>query len=728
MLGLVLALFAYQLSAASPTPNFIGFVKVEWKNTKGCKEGAIPPELPAATATIGTWDIRGNRATDSCLSEPIPILSEMFEIEYAADTAASGILHSFGEVLLTRSGDHLRFNTDETLDSGTAGEKTWKTYRFVLQKQTPGTTMQLRIINQQQTPQNGWLSVRNRINFYTPFSWFERLQLFLNKPFSKGLCAFLLAVFFTIYGKNIITKPYQLISYAAVIAFFAFPICFRSGVFFHWDEWHVLQRFAELGPKGIIYMHNEHFLPLFFGFYYAESALFRDHYQYYIVVSIFLHVLNVLLLTSLLRRFSAGSPVREPASRLLAMMYMLNSLHSEVLHWAFLQSILLAQIATFLALLGGWDFVVTGRIRSFLISIGATFMAPFLFGNGFITPLQLGLVVLLGAFVSPPVENSFPSLEEFQQRWKRIWTLLIPVGILTFTAFYIYSRHSTTSPTIALDHPLPLLTYIFVGSEFGTILRGLGLFPILSLDGASKLLSFDPSGGKMIQPELLFAIAGLLLSFAFPLFGRGLGPRALDQNQESTQDRKSFRLWLLGQLLIASSFVLPSLVRWQLGLQQSLALRYQYSALVGLCILLLPAFLYFLERMPLTSTARSRLPRSSSEVLIRTLSLPAQCALIFYFSVHFWEALKFDYFTGAAVKNKIFIAELRDWNQRLASEAELQPKSQRASPTAIIPYNGAGTTLADLYPILPASLTPGKHPNEIYGVVNWLSPGRYPLP
>ncbi len=463
----------------------------------------------------------------------------------------------------------------------------------------------------------------------------------------------------------------------------------RLDPFFYWDEWHVIERFQKQGLPGVIYTHNEHFLPVFFSFYYLEILLLKDHYLRYLVVSLFLHALNTLLLYRLLCTLS--SPERESSKIPLAisLIYMLSSLHCEVLEWSFVQCVLLAETATLIALNGTLDFLKKGKKTALAVTLISLALAPFLFGNGFSAVFQVLLLVFLVGIWSDK--------SQFMPRLKSALLLSALVAVVFVGTFLIYtSQKSGSAPKIeaagVAANFQAILAYMFVGGEYGTVLRGLGLFP--SLENAAAEYWLSPRLRAILNPEIFFALIGAVLSATILLVSLLLGD----------DKRRSFRLWLLGQLIILSVFSLPAIGRWQFGIAQSLSLRYQCAAITGLCIMLLPFF------EGLINFSKNRFGESRGFVIV-------QLFLCYYIAVHLVLGVRFNYFTEKGVTNRLFIAQLKDWNSLLREESGGKP----------VAYEGTGTKLAGKYPRLPDTVTPGRHPDEIYLTLHRLNPERYPL-
>lgn len=359
---------------------------------------------------------------------------------------------------------------------------------------------------------------------------------------------------------------------------------FRASAYFHWDEWQVLDRFRTLGLPGVIYRHNEHFLPIFFAIYYFEAKLFGDCYALYQLFSIAIHSVNSLLVLLILERVLPGSTIARVAAVLLGAGYAVSALHSESLHWAFEACLLLSETMTFVAIL----FVLTrtrqdfGTLRSAAVLAIPAALAPLLFANGFVLPFVVGVFAIYTADVrflrSEPgrsIRHYFPALFPLAGAL---------AGVAVAAVCYALHRegagHGVEQAGI-LGNPVESLKYLLVGTEAGTVLRGLGLYPYLGLEISAhvpSVLLFP-----RLRPEILLGLLGCFVSLLI---------------LAASRPRENWRPWVLGQSYLMLLFVLPALGRWSFGLNQAFALRYHSQTLLGLLILLLPLALR-LWRWPL---------------------------------------------------------------------------------------------------------------------------------
>lgn len=427
-------------------------------------------------------------------------------------------------------------------------------------------------------------------------------------------------------------------------------------VFYYWDEWDILGRFQSEGLATAFKRHNEHFVPIFFGLYFAQVKLFGNFYQGLLLVTALLHALNGVLLAKFLERLNCKSKT----AQLAALLCVGSSLHAEVFDWAFVQCVVLMTTLILLALNAAADYFKQGQARQFVLTLLCVAVAPFVFGNGLIAVVLIGLLWLFFYLE----QRTAPEL------LMRGVKLLGSLAVATLAALLIYRGHQDgdghgLDSAQMFGNPMASAKYLFTGAEFGTIFRGLGFFPALELVSGQKLNQFlHVDFFTRQEPEMLFAKAGFGLSLLILFSALKLAP----QNKHHT-----WLLWIFGQLFIAVSFLLPALGRWNFGLVQALSLRYQVLALVGLSILIAP-----LLEAALESTLGAR----------RLLGF----FLVFFFSVHFAMAHNLTYFTSRGKQNLQFVAELREFKA-----------GQRA-----------------MAPNVPPDFCPGKSAEEASKILDWL--------
>ena len=659
--ALLLALFLYQLKANQLPKSFESFEKLQWQTGTACTRAPRGSPLSPAPGVL----LKGS---GNCRSELFELKTNVLEIEFAGKLAKNSEVSLFSQ-----NGEPL----------GTFALKnspgSWQTSKLLLD---PNKHQSKAFVQLESKKGDQQIFLRNRLNFYAEKSPLKKLKnaLHLKKAPSLVVCAFL-ALLIALNLKGLCASNR---TYFFALLLLSLAVHFRGDAFFHWDEWHVIERFQKNGLETTFKPHNEHYLPAFFASYFLQTLALGANYWAYLLISISFHALNSFLLAILLEKLAAPQSSAGPAAKTLGALFLLSSLHTEVLHWAFELSLLLCQTACLLALLAVQKFNSSGGWKNILLLSLCILIAPFLFGSGLNAVLQVAALVfftmhfrkrgsLIRAFVSLAIAGIFAALA---------------------ASIYIYGKGdaaSTLSKSSPLEHLQEITDYIFVGSQVGTVIRGLGLFPSLELTAAKELISqktlleLEAATGLALSPELAFAYLGLIANLFILLLTLA----------SSREKKRALRLWLLGQSIILLSFLLPALVRYKFGIHQSLALRYQYSALCGFAISLLPLFLQIHNQ--------------------RKAKLFLGAVVFLYTSLHLYHGLSFDNFSSSGAIHKNYLAQHRHWNSLLSTEKE------DAS------FEGKGTTYAHLQPLFPPTITPGRHPDQVYAVANWLSPECYPL-
>ena len=391
----------------------------------------------------------------------------------------------------------------------------------------------------------------------------------------------------------------------------AFFVHYRHDVFFYFDEWTLLNVFQD--SSILTYHHNEHYLPLFFSFLKLETKIFGMHYQLYLLVSILLHTLNTFLVYDLSLDIFEKQVHRKLLAKIIAVLFMLSSLHSEALHWAFEQSLLICATLILVSVRFARRYFHNGDKVALVTSLTAACLSPFVFGNGFSVPIILLLFWLL----------DYPDLQ-----FARLRNLLSPI-ILWFGVCALFYFSNSPQPAAEIDNQIArTLAYIFSGSQLGVVLRGLGLYPTLELDAAPKLLATFPFSKVREFPEVSIACLGFFISLASLLL-------------TFRYKHALSKIWLIGFLLPIATIILPALTRWHYGSAQALSLRYSYLGVFGLFLMLSPCILMLIEN------SKSRLFLG----LILTSNIYLQLCL----------SKDFRYFSNYGIRHRDYVEKLIAW-------------------------------------------------------------------
>ena len=182
------------------------------------------------------------------------------------------------------------------------------------------------------------------------------------------------------------------------------------------------------------------------------------------------------------------------------------------------------------------------------------------------------------------------------------------------------------------------IEYIAVGSQFGGVLRGLALFPSIKPYASHSLEMYIPING--VYSELILAAVGTCVSLAI------LGFLFFCKTEER---HTAITLWFLGQALLFANVLLPAIARYNFGLVQSLALRYQSAATLGLAIMVWG----ILITLRACYTNPNGLVWMWGKIL--SLSLLFWCVL----AVMMWT--KFDEWSSKGAQNYLFLEKQQAW-------------------------------------------------------------------
>lgn len=465
-----------------------------------------------------------------------------------------------------------------------------------------------------------------------------------------------------------------------LLIFFAVSVLFhyRHSLFFYWDEWDILWQLKENLHSGIIRTHNEHFIPLFFSLYYLESLFFGDNYYLYLTVSYGLHAANCLTLCLLLSALGRDTDFARRAAQLVGFCFLVSGLHPENLHWVVQQVDLLAEGSVILALFATTRFMNKGRWKKLLQMGAAVFAAPLFFGNGLVAAPKVVALALLSGFEGE--SGADPKM------WlKRVLKVIIIAGLAGGAAAMLYIVHppsSTPEPRTLLSWPdvKRMINYNITATHLGSFLRGLELFPYLDARAPGKLFGTTSILGA--EPDLGLGRVGLMLSMLVLVIGLILGG-----------GWKYIRLWLLGEAIMLLSMLLPSFGRVKYGYFQGLSLRYTYSTLVGVTIVVF-AFVVVVHAWVERRSWRGE----------RVVSVVGYSYLLWLLAASLFVSREERFYTNIGYTNLIYKEQLRDWRNATAG-GDLSAK---------------GTDLAGYGPTVPPDVVPGATHERVLETLDWL--------
>ena len=696
LLGLIL--FTTVQNPAAPT--FLGFTELKWSSLDGWRSGWLGPDVLSHSRAVTFLPRQSFERWTTAVSEPFVISGPTIVFQTLGPPPPGRF------AVELRSIENPASPTREPLFKGRPKPTSaagWSSMAVEVPPALQGQTVTATFIAEQPKVAPADLSkrafsIRDRVSFFSAraHTTYSSSALWL-----AAISAAILLIYLAGSNANLsfssILPLYLLLIAAAFI---------RTSLYFHWDEWDVLHRLVTEPISTVLRPHNEHFIPLFFLFYKLESVLFGSFYLGYLLVTASVHAINSVLLARLLRKITPDE-LAPPAGVYWAIggLYALNVLHAEVMQWAFEISIALLQTVLLLCCYQAVEFIRDGKRPRLATIFGLAAVAPLIFGNGLILPIQIGVVATIPLICRT---DRSPLLVQLQRLITAGVVALLPC-IGAFLAYRHFSPPSgaaaSAQASLAANIPV-VIDYLFVGTGLGAILRSTGAFSTLAIDGSSAVLHWwiqrFPSIVPYIQtisPEDIFAAVGILLALGVLIFGVKI------HSKEARRWQFPLACFISGLGFIVVTMALPAIGRWQLGVFQSLSPRYHYQTLPGVMLLTLPLLIAGFNQV-LTRTTR---PAMSAVLAL---------VLLVHLYLQFSLTSGFDYFTTRGAANQRYVQELADWQV-------LRTKS--STDSTVPPFDGAGTWFADLYPLSNDPLAPGMAPETGYEVLNKLNPSKFPV-
>jgi hypothetical protein len=315
-----------------------------------------------------------------------------------------------------------------------------------------------------------------------------------------------------------------------------------SRYYFFGDSWDVLYALLT-NWKSILWLQNEHFIPLFKAFYLLEYKLFGHHHLGYMLVLFAMHAGIAVLVY----RLGIHLSLRPWLASIAVMIFAFSSVHWEATGWSFEQQFILGT----LLMLGAIDvFLGHPRRRNTLVAVALLSLAGWLAGG----PIALCLPIVITAYCLLQVLYRRESTN--QQLGKTLVALWLPaVAYLVCAKVVGVPAPGAPSlvPHLHLRDAPAFLDYTLFGTIYGVVLNGLTFLQAQNLSSAVVIL---------------IALAGLV----------GLCYRNMPSDRRSS-------FWFLVVFLFAPLLV-TSLGRIQYGTLQALSSRYTYLPTVPFALLL----------------------------------------------------------------------------------------------------------------------------------------------
>lgn len=678
----IAAAFVLQSLNSEDQLTFQGFEKAEWRQTPACQ----PVLDETVDFSLNNFLLaRAAPGGSTCASDWIPLKGNLIVVEYSAlffgvesHKGLSVELIDSNEVSLGR----------KTIPPD-AFDQRWRTLRW----QVPALAdKHVRLLVHNTVPTRAKLRVRSRINNYRTSPTQQHLRSVLTTRLALPallFCSFVLAI---LYVQVIWISTQSRLITGALFFLTACAVQYRQDLFFHFDEWFFLGRLFEHGPGALFVSHNEHVLPVFSLLYLLEFKLFGDSYRGWTLISLLLHSGNALLLSRLVQHLSSRFEHKKRIGGTVAFLYLISFLHGAVLQWALCQSSLLAVAFFLIAAIKSCEYMSGGRQSALLIAAISWLLSLFSFGLLFTGIVLLPLLMLLYVRSQLTQHSKCFSLRSY------LAALLLPILTAALT-YYLFRDGSGLSVSERPVFELSKLTdYVVMGTQFGTVARGLGVLPLPDLQSVEQLREWLRC--DQLTSAQFAVLVGLLLNFGILLHA-------------VLSKERSLRLlnWGVAQTFLWLPFLLIGLGRLRWGPEHAISLRYQALPSIGLALLMLP----------LLQDIISSLMKSSSNLRYGVSST----ALFLFFLAQLYGGWRFQHFRHSGYLMNSFVEQLDDWADKLATHS--------LNPEAVKDYRAPRSKLAGLHPVSfygqpdPLLRPPELHPSTMIELLSlWNSSSSGP--
>ena len=343
--------------------------------------------------------------------------------------------------------------------------------------------------------------------------------------------------------------------------------------YFYLDDWSILINLGNFEPKVLPFgVHNDHFIPLFFLLFGIEKWLFGSHYELFLVVSSLL--LSVFAIV--LKNFLTALDFKKSTSRILALLFCVSSLNSQVSQWAIVQ----AAVASALFGIGGITLVLKNDdvlSRKFIFGLIALGIAPLFFSAGVLYGPIGAIFIVLTKLFDRGVGRSFLTSLRFAA-----------ASLVCLPSIVVFVISRGVNNTLAVNTSLGqvglnnLIKFVSQGAGMHAIIRPLAVFAFLKNNSVAGLVRvFEPinyfnfSFDQVVNLIFVFTYGtiGVLIFY----FGKYVFSRT-----------QLWRYYVLGFLYVVIFYFFIGIGRSQNGAFLSIATRYQFLSVPGLLILIAP--------------------------------------------------------------------------------------------------------------------------------------------
>jgi hypothetical protein len=640
--------------------SFVSYNDLKWVSSPGCENSTL------TDVDSGSEGLKLTNTSISCQTEGFDLNSKIFRfyISSAEPTRPVVLEHYDFKLKNLESGFEQKLETPPSVGFG------WFPIYVDLSKNLSENLTNSKVIfevlKKTESLSPGIL-IRDRLEFV------DELPVSLDSNFKSLIKSNFLRLLIQLIVFSLVVFVFSGLSniyFFLTLFILTISIHFKWTPYFYFDEWHIFQRFSEKSFfEAINYTHNEHYLPLFFLFYYFEAKILGDFYPLYLLVSCFLISYAGYVLNELLQELD----FKKTTSRFLSIIFCVSSLNAEIAQWSLEQCISLSAITGLWAIIFVLRYFKNKNFKNLIYSSFCLLISPFFFGGGFTyLPIVWLFSFLFVFFKSKDILSKDYLLKAF-----------VLTAVFSLVPFSLYSKYKDTSTGHRVDEEsffeekVKLTNYFFQGTGFGSILRPLGFYPLLSIRSPQEVIQ-EATGVNFskISPRkfvILSSLFGFGLIASIYLFF--LRRRYLKANDVMFH-------FFSGMGFLSMFFILLALGRWKLGENQSLSLRYQFQALPGLLIAIAPFIEYLISKQ--------------LSILYRVISLGT---LLIWVSIQLCALEDFRYFQFNGDLDRIYI-------QSAAESINKDGQIIIENPT--------------LLPVHIPSITPGRGMPELVKTYYWL--------
>lgn len=284
----------------------------------------------------------------------------------------------------------------------------------------------------------------------------------------------------------------------------------------------------------------EHFAPVLHILSALEYKLFRINFLPYVTISLFIHLVNCILLGFIVKKITK--------SRFFAFLavcfFLVNLTYTEPILWFSAQGVVLSTFFLELSFLLWYEGISYGKIKNFLYCILSTVLAGFSFGVG----VGVGLIF---AFVTYIYHGKLQKCQKM-----KVIGLFILVAISSYLAGPFIAGKSLGRVVPTIGNPFTDIPFYLVFVAAG-VARG--------VVGRFFLPGFEPHHYQVLATTVSFLPVIFMIGIPWILSRR-------------MAQRKKF-LFIVLSVFIAYPYVWAGFLRYQFGLKQALAERYAYPSL-----------------------------------------------------------------------------------------------------------------------------------------------------